>query len=130
MKKILLSIVTMLLCMTACKKEENGILRLEVEHYNSEAKMHIDDEHYAVWDEGDFIYLNGTPSIIQIQGNKAIVNDVTEGAPYYASYPYPMTPNNSNYTMTLPAVQNYRENANGEQIVAAPMAAYSTTVPR
>ncbi len=126
MKKILLPIVTMLLCMTACKKEENGILRLEVEHYNSEAKMHIDDEHYAVWDEGDFIYLNGTPSIIQIQGNKAIVNDVTEGAPYYASYPYPMTPNNSNYTMTLPAVQNYRENANGEQIVAAPMAAYST----
>lgn len=129
MKKLILPVVAMLLCMTACKKEENGILRLEVEHYNSDAKMHIDSEDFAVWDNNDAVYLNGQATAVSTSGTTATIA-VPEGvsAPYYASYPYNTTHVNgsSDYTITLPAVQTYRKNTAGQQIVDAPMAAYST----
>lgn len=129
MKKLILPVVAMLLCMTACKKEENGILRLEVEHYNSDAKMHLGDNDFAVWDNNDAVYLNGQATAVSISGTTATIA-VPEGvsAPYYASYPYNTThvDGTSDYTITLPAVQTYRKNTAGQQIVDAPMAAYST----
>lgn len=126
MKKLILPVVAMLLCMTACKKEENGILRLEVEHYNSDAKMHIDSEDFAVWDNNDVVYLNGQETAVSISGTTATIA-VPEGvsAPYYASYPYQATSANGSYTITLPAEQTYRKNTDGQQILDAPMAAYS-----
>ena len=126
MKKLILPVVAMLLCMTACKKEENGILRLEVEHYNSDAKMHIDSEDFAVWDNNDAVYLNGQATTVSISGTTATIA-VPEGvsAPYYASYPYQATSANGSYTITLPAEQTYRKNEAGQQILDAPMAAYS-----
>lgn len=126
MKKLILPVVAMLLCMTACKKEENGILRLEVEHYNSDAKMHLGDDDFAVWDNNDVVYLNGQETAVSISGTTATIA-IPEGvsAPYYASYPYQATFANGSYTITLPAEQTYRKNTAGQQIVDAPMAAYS-----
>ena len=45
MKKLVFPIMAMLLCMTACKKESNGIVTLEVEPYNSDAKMHLEVDY-------------------------------------------------------------------------------------
>ncbi len=129
MKKLILPVVAMLLCMTACKKEENGILRLEVEHYNSDAKMHIDDDDFAVWDNDDVVYLNGQEChVYSPYGDAASITfPRTLMPPYYASYPYQATheAGYSDYTITLPAVQKYRTNGSGQQIVDAPMAAFS-----
>ena len=59
MKKILLPLVALMLCMVACQKDDNGILRLEIEKYASDAKVHLDGANYAVWDNNDEIKVNG-----------------------------------------------------------------------
>lgn len=112
----------MLLCMTACQKEENGILTLEVEHYTSSAKVHIDD-NYAVWDDDDQVKVNGNDYTVNVSSNSATITGVPEANSYYAIYPANWATGNT--TLNIPGMQTYRENGNGDQIVDAPMFAYS-----
>ena len=128
MKKLILPMMAMLLCMTACKKEENSILTLEAETYSSDAKLHLSTEAYAVWDNGDKVYLNGntdaTTVTVDNTNHKATIESNVANHVNYASYPYRMTPTAPNtYSMTLPTVQTYRENEDHVQIIETPMAA-------
>lgn len=121
MKKYLLPLWASLCCMAACQKEETGILNLEVERYASEGKMHLDDEHYAVWDDGDTIHFEGTPKIVTVSNGKATISDVAAAESYHAIYPNSWA--TSNNTILYPAVQRYRTNGQGKQVIDAPMVA-------
>ncbi len=128
MKKLILPMMAMLLCMTACKKEENSILTLEAETYSSDAKLHLSTGAYAVWDNGDKVYLNGnteaTTVTVDNTNHKATIESNVATYVRYASYPYRMTSTAPNtYSMTLPTVQTYRENEDHVQIIETPMAA-------
>lgn len=136
MKKLILPFVALLLCMVACQKEYLNVLTLEVEHYNGDAKMHIDNQDFAVWDDGDTVFLNENPRrvTVDIANHRATipVQDIYIISPYYASYPYVTTESGltvgKSYTISLPKVQKYKE-VNGRQKVAAPMFAYGTYIP-
>lgn len=136
MKKILLPICAMLLCMTACKKDE-GVLKLEIERYNTNAKVHIDGAHYAVWDNNDKIWLNGAEATVSISGNRgtiAIPESVAGATSYTAIYPYDWVEECQVYVggeepivevlMIKYQNQTYRT-IDGKQVVDAPMAAVS-----
>lgn len=127
MKKILLPICAMLLCMTACKKDE-GVLKLEIERYNTNAKVHIDIDHYAVWDNNDKIWLNGAEATVNISGSTGTIV-IPESASYYnAIYPFDRVVIDPllGTIIKYPETQYYRRsNDNGKQIVDAPMAAVS-----
>ena len=120
MKKLLLPICAMLLCMTACKKEGNGILTLEMEEYSSDAKLFLDDENYAVWDNGDNIWLNGDQYSVVVNSTKATISDVPENTTYTAIFPYDWANNN---TIDYPQTQNFQERGYGQKI-EAPMAGF------
>ncbi len=136
MKKILLPICAMLLCMTACKKDE-GVLKLEIERYNTNAKVHIDGAHYAVWDNGDKIWLNGAEATVSISGNRgtiAIPESVEGATSYTAIYPYDWVEVVSAYdrvedrfidVLTIKYQNQTYRTIDGKQVVDAPMAAVS-----
>ena len=119
MKKLLLPLCAMLLCMTACQKEENnGILTLEVEHYNSDTKLHL-DANFAVWDNNDEVLLNEVRKPVTINGNTATISGVEAAADYKAVYPFGWTSTLSN--IPLITYPEYQFNYNGR--IIAPMAA-------
>lgn len=124
MKKILLPICAMLLCMTACKKDNDGILRLEIEQYTSDSKAHF-DQNYAVWDSHDQVKLNGTNYDVIVSGNTATISGVSSSNTYQAIYPAKWV--TASNTITYPATQTYRENSDGDQVIDAPMGAYAQT---
>ncbi len=115
----------MLMCMTACKKDNEGVLKLETERYNTNAKVHIDDDCYAVWDDGDEIWLNEERKTVTISNsdNTAKITNVTPAESYTAFYPYEWVANQS--TIKYPQTQTYRTNVAGKQVVKAPMLAVS-----
>ncbi len=110
----------MLLCMTACKKEENnGILRLEIEHFSSDSKLHLDAAHFAVWDNNDEVLLNGVRKPVLISNGTATISDVATADAYTAVYPSSWADKSGSTTsITYPGMQIYRENS-----FIAPMAA-------
>ena len=117
MKKLLLPICAMLLCMTACQKEENnGILRLEIEHFCSDTKLHLDAAHFAVWDNNDQVLLNSDTMRVTINGNTATISGVATADNYTAVYPSSWTTSTS--SITYPEFQ-----FNFDGRVIAPMAA-------
>lgn len=110
----------MLLGMTACNKEEHeGILRLEIEHYNYNSKLHLDDD-FAVWDNDDEVSINGTSYQIAIDNSssKATIAGVPEAETYSAVYPAEWA--RDNFSIEYPQEQTYEANK-----VKAPMAAYT-----
>ena len=135
MKKLILPFVALLIGMAACQKEDTNVLTLEVEHYNGDAKMHIDNQDFAVWDDGDIVWLNENEKQVSVNNttHQATISAQDIYSPFYASYPYKTTASGMtsarSYTISLPKVQTYRENSQGQQIVAAPMFAYGTHTP-
>lgn len=131
MKKIIMPVVAVMLCMTGCKKEQEGFLRLEVERFNSDAKMHIDveeDAAYSVWDDGDLVKVNGAVCTVSVNSNSAVISNLpaSEDGAYSAVYPASIVTamSGNGATVKLPAVQQYRENGAGQQVVEVPMSAY------
>ena len=135
MKKLILPFVALLIGMAACQKEDTNVLTLEVEHYNGDAKMHIDNQDFTVWDDGDTVWLSGNPRRVTVDNdnNRATISAQDIYSRFYASYPYTTTESGHSagrsYTIRLPQVQKYRENSHGQQIVAAPMFAYAEYNP-
>ena len=68
MKKNLLTIAAMVLCLAACQKNDNTLF-LEIDPYNNDAKMHIDSERFAVWDNDDPVWVEGTTYSLQTVGS-------------------------------------------------------------
>lgn len=116
----------MILAMVACQKEDNGTLRLEVEHYTGDAKAHLDN-NYAVWDNGDPIKVNG--NIYYVTVNNTAQTATIAGVPssetgYKAIYPARLAGPDCS-TITYDPNQNYRTNQDGDQVIDAPMVAYT-----
>ena len=132
MKKLLLPLCAMLLCMTACQKEENGILTLEVEYYNSDTKVHLDN-NYAVWDNNDTVWVNGTDYTVSVDNTThtaSLCGIPQSSTGYKAIYPASWVNDGASASadyigITYPEEQTYRTNSEGKQVINAPMAAYS-----
>ena len=136
MKKTFLLAVTALVALMAasCQKEELGrILTATIEQYehNGDSKAYINDDNYACWEAGDKVKINNVQCTVSVsQGNEHNYTATIEGqiptdqdllAFYPASQVSDLTA--SGGTVTLPPVQEYREN-NGHQVIDNPMAAY------
>ncbi len=106
----------MLLCMTACKKESNGILRLEIEHFSSDTKLHLDAAHFAVWDNNDEVLLNSDTKPVTISNGTATISGVATDDNYTAVYPSSWA-----LSKTFITYPEFQFNYNGR--VIAPMAA-------
>lgn len=133
MKKVILPLVALMLSMVACQKENEGILTLEVEEYNTDAKLHLDDDNYAVWDNDDPIWINGAyknVSVSEENGTATISGVSSSETGYKAFYPSSLVqgynPSDGTLLIEIPSTQTYRTNATGKQVIDAPMAAYST----
>lgn len=116
MKRIFLPLVALMLTLVACHKENDGLLTLRMEQYAGNAKLHLDPLNYAVWDNGDAIWLNGNEQTVTVISDRATLSASGSETTYTAIYPYLWA---GNGTITYPEVQTCR--ANG---IDAPMAAF------
>lgn len=135
MKKLLLPICAVLMCMASCQKEGNDILTLVMEEYGNNAKLHLDNDNYTVWDNGDYIWLNGSQKQVSVDGTTATINTNMDNRAFTAIYPYDWARGGSGelwapegaeeLDMTgveYPSTQRYEELSSGIQKVVAPMA--------
>ena len=115
----------MALIMVACQKEDNGTLRLEVEHYTGDAKAHLDN-NYAVWDNGDPIKVNGINYTVAVDDNAqtaTIAGVPSSETGYKAIYPARLAGPDCS-TITYDKNQTYHTQ-NGNQVIDAPMVAHT-----
>ena len=115
----------MALIMVACQKEDNGTLRLEVEHYTGDAKAHLDN-NYAVWDNGDPIKVNGINYTVAVDDNAqtaTITGVPASETGYKAIYPARLAGPDCS-TITYDKNQTYHTQ-NGNQVIDAPMVAHT-----
>lgn len=132
MKKIFFVIAVVLLGMSSCKKDETTLF-MEMERYNNETKMHIDDDNYAVWDDGDAVWVNNATYTIGINGTTATIPNVTNSSNYQAVFPANRAGRFTSSkkgtvkpSIKYPLEQVYRTNSAGAQVFDAPMAAEGT----
>lgn len=131
---ILASILGVAMCFTACQKDKNDLVTLNVEigNYNGNAKMYVDSERYTHWTTGDQVNINGksTTCTVDLSGDKAKITNVPESnAGYLAVYPagiasYFGTYSSTSFDVTLPSSQTYSVDGSGNQIIKAPMYGY------
>ena len=135
MKKTFLLAITALVALMAasCQKEELGrVLTATIEQYehSGNAKAYINNDYYACWENNDRVNINGNDYPISISEGEhnytaSIEGQIPTDQDLLAFYPASMVSNLSatGGTVTLPQVQEYREN-NGHQVIDNPMAAY------
>ena len=113
---------------TACRKDDDGLISLNAEITNytgdSNTKMYVDASRYTHWTSGDQVNINGTACPVDLSGSKAQITDVATAASYSAIYPASIVTGTN--TVNLPAEQAYSVDGSGNQLIAAPMAAYTT----
>ena len=111
---------------TACQKDDNGLVSLNAEISNyagaGNAKMYVDASHYSHWIHGDQVNINGDDCSVDLSGSKAQITGVAQNADYTAIYPAGIVTGTN--TIDLPAEQAYTV-VGGNQVIAAPMAAYT-----
>lgn len=112
---------------SACEKDENGFVSLNVEIDNytgaGNTKMYIDENNYTHWTSGDEVNINGTDCPLNLSGEKAQITGVVQSnTGYTAIYPAGIVTGAS--TIELPAEQVYAVE-DGKQVISAPMAAYT-----
>ncbi len=105
MRKFIIPIIAVLATLASCQKDTN-VLKLEMEHFDG-AKIHLDDNNYACWDNGDNVDVNGAVYSINVgtDKNTATIADVLQAEKYYAFAPAGMKKSydNSTYQFTYPA---------------------------
>ena len=123
--------------MTACQKENladipEGAIRLTTEGFHNDGKTMVNNLNVN-WVDGDNVIINGNTYTVTVSGGQAYIdgNGITQG-PVYGYYGIPEW-NISNGTTTTPTVHvpsNYTASydADGNQIIALPMVAYSTSL--
>lgn len=120
---------------SACEKDENGFvsLNVEVDNYTGagNTKMYVDENNYTHWTTGDQVNINGTGNTcsVDLTGEKAKIKGVpTSSAGYLAVYPAGIAgyynTSSSSIIVTLPSTQIYSVDGSGRQIIQAPMYAY------
>lgn len=114
----------------ACQKDNSVVdMKATIATYgNNGQKLYVDGDHYANWNNQDKVWINGTDYTVTLSSdNIAAINGVSVSEnDYYAVYPTDrITASNSGYpTLLMPQVQIYKTDANGNQLINAPMAAY------
>ena len=128
-KTFLLAITALVALMAAsCQKEELGrVLTATIEQYehDSNAKVYVNPQHYACWNDGDTVRINGQEVLVSIDEESATL-PIPQGMENQdiTAY-YPASDINSNMSgVTLPYEQLYRTDDQGRQIIHNPMAAY------
>ena len=118
----LLMAAAALLCLTGCKKDEEGekiMLGTQFEKAVSAQKTCLGEGNTVCWSAGDKVNVNGTEYTVSADGSVA----VAENDNYYAVYPYEGSSADINSgTVTVPATQPYTLE-NGKQVLNGPMAA-------
>lgn len=120
---------------SACEKDENGIVSLNVEIDNytgaGNTKMYVDENNYTHWTTGDQVNINSTGNTcsVDLTGEKAKITGVpTSSAGYLAVYPAGIAGSYGTYStsisVTLPSTQTYSVDDSERQIIQAPMYAY------
>ena len=111
----------------ACQKDDNGLISLNVEVSNyagaGNTKMYVDASNYTHWTTGDQVKINGTDCPVNLSGSKAQITGVVQNDDYKAIYPASIVTGTN--TINLPAEQAYSVDGSGNQIMSAPMAAYT-----
>lgn len=138
MKRFALAITLLaVVLMTAgCKKEKvytNGI-PATITHYNGgkDAKVYIDADNYSVWHNGDAVKINGyDETVTDPNSDNHYIASITHNqtGTHYAIFPASAATSSyseSSTPVTLPPVQTYSVDGNGNQVVDALMAAKGT----
>lgn len=129
----------------ACNKD-NQVIDMDatiVTYGNSGSKVYVDGgvdgTHFAYWNNNDTVMINGNEYYLSVTTNSdnqtiAAINGVAVNSNgYYAVYPCDRVISSSNGgypSIQMPQVQIYRTDANGHQLIKAPMAAYSSNTGR
>ena len=132
MKKAVCLCVLALVALTACQKEEGGLL-LFVEDIDNGSKMAVDG-NVLYWTTGDQVRINGDIATVNIttSGNTATTTvNVAEANTYYGVYPASIYSSNTNasYTLFLPATYTYATTTRSGrtyQNLQGPMVGYTT----
>lgn len=141
MKKIftILGLFTVLFTLAGCQKEQTNVLRATISHYQSDSKVYIDNK-VAYWHVSDQIWINGITSTgLQTLDDSHFEIlmpasfEPTAGDTLNAVYPDSVVTgslSDNTVGITLPATQAYETDADGRQIVKAPMVAQATVNDR
>lgn len=143
MKKIILLMAAMsiVLCLSSCKKEENGkvLFKATIEDPAQQSKTSIASNGMMTWRSGDRIVVFYGTSATSMTGQSllsttstgrtaeftlALGNEPT-GGHYYAVYPASIAGMIYYNTINLPAAQEYHAAESGKVQFEAPMYAYS-----
>lgn len=137
MKKIFLALgfSAALMSMVSCQKDETFV-RASISRYQSPEKVVLDADNYACWQSTDQVWVNGTEyGLTSISGDAGHflidMGQQSAGVTLNAIY-HPTTVTLGTYAdntigITLPTAQTYQEDANGAQVINAPMVAQATT---
>ena len=137
MKKIYsiaaIGIMAATMSVSGCKKE-NGTVMLSARIDNdSNAKVYIEDR-LTCWHNGDLVRVNNeTCTTSAATGVEALIEASENNvAPYRAIFPMSIVgetdiSGNGAVSVTLPSVQMYRVDSEGDQFVDMPMGAYATS---
>ena len=137
MKKIYsiaaIGIVAATMLVSGCKKE-NGTVMLSARIDNdSNSKVYIEDR-FTYWHNGDLVRVNNeTCTTSAAIGVEALIEaSENNEAPYRAIFPMSIVgetdiSGNGAVSVTLPSVQMYRVDSEGDQFVDMPMGAYATS---
>ncbi|MCQ2261143.1 MAG: hypothetical protein MJZ77_07135 [Bacteroidales bacterium] len=123
-----------LLTLVSCQKD-TVTLRARISTFSSPDKTYMGgpNNRTPLWENGDPVWINGLGGYnVVVNGNSASIPNVPNRGDYYAVYPTDIMANavlddgNARIeNVSLPAVQNYLEDNSGNQIVKAPMGAWS-----
>ena len=128
-----IGIVAATMLASGCKKE-NGTVMLSARIDNdSNAKVYIEDR-LTCWHNGDLVRVNNeTCTTSAATGVEALIEASENNvAPYRAIFPMSIVgetgiSGNGAVSVTLPSVQMYRVDSEGDQFVDMPMGAYATS---
>ena len=129
MKRTFLLAITALVALMAasCQKEDLGrVLTATIEQYehDSNAKVYVNPQLYACWNDGDTVRINGQEVLVSIDDTATLPIPQGMENQDITAY-YPASDINSNMSgVTLPYEQLYRTDDQGRQIIHNPMAAY------
>ena len=118
---------TLVMLTVGCKKDHDTVdLGAKIHQVGSE-KVFVNGST-PNWHDGDRVWVNGdgTRTISNANGTSAKIQQVATADNYLAIYPAEcVTGEATNPRVTIPATQTFQFDNNGNQIVKAPMAAYS-----
>ncbi len=137
MKKIFLALgfSAALMSMVSCQKDETFV-RASISRYQNPEKVVLNADNYACWQSTDQVRVNGTEyGLTSISGDAGHFRinmgqqnpGVTLNAIYHPTTVTLGTEDNNTIGITLPTAQTYQEDANGAQVINAPMVAQTTT---